>query len=462
MKNEETYPSVIESSSDSPRQVQQQLGQLGGYPIAVDESRYDRVIDVVEAGADNTGGTSIVPLLQQLKGDNTLLKFPPGRYYMDDEVRLTGFVNFGVIAPNGATLVPADYETFNAANRRLFRLGVYYAPGRDLRFGGFSIDQRAPNTGIRVLEAEIADGLDVRNVEVIGQHSSGTGGPGLFNITDPAGSGTVERFWAQSGSVPQSQTPRYQVDPEYWGPTGILSTAAHQGTITYRACRLGSFADNGLYCVTTGTTNVSGGIYQNSHNSQVRLGGVTGTIQNVTVRVDRQRDPGPSEQRGIRIQSGSNYVIDNATVTMPQPSNLGITIMDDNSSTTIRNSSVSMGSVSGKHGIVIYSGAGTVTVSNTTVTMNGSANAVQVNGEANASNVLLDGITVTGNAPGTTWRESIRIARPGTELRNVTVNQPGSDNRDGVFVNANNVLVTGGGVTKRHGGRSESSSKTIP
>ena len=51
------------------------------------EDNYRTVIDVVEAGADNEGNESITPTLREHRGNDTLLKFPEGRYYMDSQFR---------------------------------------------------------------------------------------------------------------------------------------------------------------------------------------------------------------------------------------------------------------------------------------------------------------------------------------------------------------------------------------
>jgi len=107
---------------------------------------YATVVDVTEAGADDTGSESITPVLEKLRDDNTLLVFPEGEYFMDEQFRFTGFDNFGVVGEN-ATLVPADFHEFNGPRYRLFRLGVSSRPGGRVRFEGFDVDQRAPTRG---------------------------------------------------------------------------------------------------------------------------------------------------------------------------------------------------------------------------------------------------------------------------------------------------------------------------
>ncbi|MFB9809002.1 hypothetical protein ACFFQF_29605 [Haladaptatus pallidirubidus] len=194
---------------------------------------YDTVINVTDVGADNNGNESITPVLEEHADDNTLLYFPSGRYYMDEQFRFTGFTNFGMVG-HDAELVPASYQDFNdnGGNYRLFRLGVDDNPGTDLRVEGFTVDQTAENTGIRVIEAAVTDGLVVRDINIQGLHDSGTFGPARFEIVNADGTGLVEQFNAPDGGAYIGNAPG---DSLWRGPTGILCNQ-NSGTITYRDC----------------------------------------------------------------------------------------------------------------------------------------------------------------------------------------------------------------------------------
>src|SRR6056297_2958482 len=64
---------------------------VGSSGSGATRSDYDTVIDVAEAGADPTGEESITPVLDRLCNDgatDTLLRFPPGTYAMDEMFRL--------------------------------------------------------------------------------------------------------------------------------------------------------------------------------------------------------------------------------------------------------------------------------------------------------------------------------------------------------------------------------------
>ncbi|MCO8256681.1 hypothetical protein NKF26_22945 [Haladaptatus sp. AB618] len=171
---------------------------------------YDTVVNLVEdGGADPNNGDSITPVLREYADDDTLLYLPSGRYYMDEQFRHTGFDNFGIVGEDDTTIVPANYFDFNDRdwNYRLFRLGISYNPGRDLRVENLNIDQTADDTGIRVIEAAVDDGLLVRDIDIKGKHDSGTWGPGRFVITDSDGTGVVERFHAPDGGAWEKNTP---------------------------------------------------------------------------------------------------------------------------------------------------------------------------------------------------------------------------------------------------------------
>ncbi len=145
-------------------------GKASARPPLLDS--FGTVIDMVEdAGADPTGNESINPLLEKRADDDTVLVFPPGRYRMNRQFHFTGFNNFGIYGKWNVTIVPDNYYDFDDGgdwNYRLFRLGVDYAPGKDLLFKNITVDQTAKNTGIRVLDAAVSDGLKVRNVNTWG------------------------------------------------------------------------------------------------------------------------------------------------------------------------------------------------------------------------------------------------------------------------------------------------------
>lgn len=400
------------------------------------EEQYENVVDVVEAGADPDGNESITPVLRDNVGNDTLLEFPEGRYYMDEQLRFTDFENVGFVGED-ATLVPANYHEFDGPQYRLFRLGTSDNPGRDLRFENFEVDQTADDTGIRVISAEVEDGLYVRNVTIHGVHDSGTWGPGLFNVTASDGEGVVEGFHAEDGAVHIDDTPNQGA---MWrGATGINVNQHHRGTLVFRNCSLGGFPDNGLYASNeTGRIGVDGGRYQNSGTASIRLSGATGKIANATAVVDD--DPHESNgQHAIRLDSGDRFELENVTVDVPRPNGDAIRIMNDVENASISNSEITVGDRPNS-AVRIDPEVGSATIEDVDIEINGSANAVRILGQDSAE-VDLETVRITGDASGTRNRHAIFCERNGCRFVGLSVDQTGGDKRRGLELRGADYLV---------------------
>ncbi len=289
---------------------------------------YDTVVNLVDdAGADPDEGNSITPILREYADDDTLLYLPDGRYYMDEQFRFTGFNNFGVVGEDDTTIVPANYHDFDDGgdwNYRLFRLGIEYSPGRDLHVENLTIDQTADDTGVRVIEAAVDDGMTVRGIVINGEHDSGTWGPGRFVITDSGGEGLVDNFSAADGGAWSGDTPADQL---WRGPTGIICNRYNKGSIMFRDCKLGRFPDNGLYAADgSGQVIVDGGYYENSQTASIRIGGHESIVKNATVSVNETS--GLGNQHAIRVENAGYMRIMNCDVKVSDPNGDAIKSMD--------------------------------------------------------------------------------------------------------------------------------------
>lgn len=399
---------------------------------------FGTVIDVVEAGADNTGNESVVDVIRKYRDDDTLLVFPPGEYYMDEQVRFTDFEKFGLVG-NDATLVPANFHDFEGPQYRLFRLGVDYSPGNRLVFEGFDVDQTAPDTGIRVLEAVVEDGLEVRDVVVEGQHDSGTWGPGRFAVTEPNGTGLVERFEVPDGGAWEDETPNAG---NIWrGPSGLLANSNH-GTLTFRDCVVGAFPDNGLYASGgPGTINVDGGRYENSNAACIRIGGDGSSVRNATVVVDQNR-PRDEAHRGIRLESGQDFRIENVDIrnTAPLPNSFGISVMNTCGPVWIEDARVSIAGDEVDHGVVLSPNCGEVTLVRSSIELDTPGGfGIRIHGGDDAGRVLCEYVDVTGTAGDESGRAGIRCDRDNCRFGAVNVDQPGGTKRRAVVNTGNDV-----------------------
>ena len=406
------------------------------------DDEYDSVINIAEAGADTDGNEPITPILEDVRRDDTLWYFPPGRYAMDSQLRFTGFENFGIVGED-ATIVPANYYEFDGPRYRLFRLGTGSSPGRRVRFEGLDIDQTAPDTGIRVIDTYAVDRLEVRNIHVHGQHDSGTWGPAHVNVTSSSGTGIVERFRAPDGGEWVENTPH---DGKAWrGPIGIEANQ-NQGTLTFRRCWLGPFPSNGLYASGgSGRIVVNGGLFKNSNGANVRVGGEGSQIRWPTIEVDHTREE-DRLQRGIRLENGRDLEVVGAaiTITSPMPTSRAISVMNSCESVNIERSTIEMSGEKINHGIVISQGAGEVLIEETDIRHETAGGyPIWVRDSDSHDRVHGRSVTITGEAGDASgFRDGIRCERHNCRFSGCRVEQ---SSREGASRNA--IVNTGDDLT---------------
>ncbi|RDZ42582.1 hypothetical protein C5B91_16005 [Haloferax sp. Atlit-10N] len=418
--------------------------------------RFSNVVNVVDAGADPKGVEPIDDVLSRHVADDTLLVFPEGRYLMHRQLRKTGFENLGFYGPN-ATLTHGRIDAIDSnvvtegeftGAARFFRLGVIYAPGKDLLFEGFTFDFTAPQTGIRAVEAYVTDGLEVRDITIAGEHDTGTLGPALFSVTTANGTGTVERFSAPDGAAFTEDT----IGDINLGPTGILIDPNSAGTLRFVDCELGRFPDNGLYVSgSKGVVHVEGGTYKNSTVSSIRLKGYGSSIRGATVVID-ELVPGIS-QRGIRLDDGADLRIEDTTIEVTGSAENAIRVLDDAQTSVIENCSIVLNDDEGcARGIQVTPGAGRLEVLDTTIDIHGSNFAIYLQGENAPEDpmVLVKNVTITGSAPGDGQREAIRVERANARFENLTVHQPGESYRRCAEILADDALFVGGTYEATH------------
>lgn len=402
------------------------VGSASASQVTEYDDEYDTVLNVVDLGADNSGQESITPILESNRRHNTLYYFPPGQYYMDSQFRFTGTDNLGFVGDD-ATLIPANYYDFDGPQFRLFRLGTGSRPVGRVRFEGFDVDQTAPDTGIRVIDTYARERLDVRGVHIHGHHDSGTWGPGHFNLTEPDGTGIVERFRAPDGGAWIDNTPH---DGHWRGPIGIEANQ-NRGRLTFRRCWLGGFPDNGLYASGgSGQIIVNGGVYRNSNGANIRVGGDNSRIEWPTVEVTETR-PEDRSQRGIRLENGSGFEVVGAaiTITSPMPTSRAISLMNTCESARIERSRIEMRGEKINHGIVVSQGAGEVLVEETDIIHETSGGyPVWIRETDSRDRVLLRFVRITGEAGDASgFRDGIRCERHNCRFSACEVDQRGRD-----------------------------------
>ncbi len=241
---------------------------------------FDRLENVVDHGADPSGGESLLPVLESIDPDGAILYLPPGQYRMDGSWKPEEFQRTGVIG-NDATIVPdPGTQTY------LFSIDGR-GDGVEIRVEGLTFDFTHPDAGGRMVHLKVRDELLVRDITARGTVKDG---PSLVrvDVTDPDGEGVVERLRLADGATVES------------GITGCYVGNDNRGDITFRNCRIEGFPDNGLYAdPPAGSITVDGGHFANCGISSVRVRGGS-VVRNATVRCDEDRLDFDN-MRGIRL-----------------------------------------------------------------------------------------------------------------------------------------------------------------
>lgn len=403
---------------------------------------FGNVVNVVEAGADRRGNRSINPVLEELRDDDTLLYFPPGRYYMDRQFRYTGFENFGLYGDD-ATIVPANYHDIADGKHKLFRLGIHYAPGTRAVVENLTVDFRGRDTGVRAFEVAASDELLVRDVDVVGRHDSGMWGPGRFVVTDPSGEGLVERFRAPGGAEWSSDTP--SAGRLWRGPTGIICNGYNKGSMTFRRCHLGGFPDNGLYAGGSGgQVTVESGYYENSNGNNVRVGGPDAVVRWVTIVVDETTSEA-NAHRGIRLQNTDGCTIDGCAITIDVPTSgsTAIKVMDGcTSHVLLKDTRIEMGDAGTNDAVKVSPNVERFKAIGTTVVQNndgGTAFNIEGNGRNDWARIV--DCDIRGSPGHRHNRAAIYNTRDNAEFRSVRVDQGGGRKRRALENFASDVTV---------------------
>ncbi|WP_245998479.1 hypothetical protein [Halalkalicoccus subterraneus] len=309
--------------------------------VDADESGYSEVVDIVEAGADNSGGSSIESVLEDVAGDGTLVKFPSGEYRISGTVRLTNYSKFGMVGDDATIKVePTDGYTF--------KLGTYSSPIDDLHVEGFTVDITGSNTGGRVFELQAGNDLYAGDLTVEGKHDTASKGPMLVGMQNSGGDGLVENVDLSDGGEDVSGGR---------GGTGLLVSDYHSGSVTIKDCQIGPFPDNGIYCSSDeGEVHVEGGSFENTNVAGVRLDGDSCSLKNAEFEYDEEIS-GFGGQRPVRCDGG-DIEISGLDIYMSINQTECIRVMSGAESVSIEDCSISGGGA--RDAVSVTSGAGSV------------------------------------------------------------------------------------------------------
>jgi len=283
---------------------------LGSGSVAA-QANYDRTVDIVDAGADNTGNDPIDDVLDDVVEDGTLVEFPPGTYRMEREHSFTRSRNVGLVGTGGkqetTLLVDSGFDDDN-----LFDFGTSggYA-STNVEIKGFTFDQTDPGAGVTFFWGYMEEGLLLEDIDLVGEiegpRPSGKGENVIrIDIMNSDGEGVVRRVRANDGAI-------YDPGGDAAGPAFYVG-GSHAGSILFEDCECAGWLDNGLYTSAAsesgGDVTIRGGVFKNNDIGNVRIGGENTLVEDVTIiqddtsqMADIHRNP-----RGLFCRNGNATV----------------------------------------------------------------------------------------------------------------------------------------------------------
>ncbi len=358
----------------------------------------DGVVNLRDAGADDTGAEPIDDALAEHATDGTLVYLPAGRYRLDERFSLGADTRFGVLGAS-ATIVPPD-----GSAETMFGFG-YPEPMDEVYVRGLTFDYTAPDTGGRPILARAENRVVLQDVSVSGEIDVEEDQVRL-DVTDPAGVGLVERLSLPDGSIPDS------------GVTGCEVGDDNHGDVSFVDCHIEGFADNGLYAdPPEGSVTVDGGYFRNNGIAGIRVETNESSVVRGAHVVCDDGDSDFENMRGIRLRAGNSLLVEDCVVELlaVSGSDGAVTFASELESATVRNCRLH------------------VDADNVNAVRLKSPNS-DATRDTERGPFRCEGVTITGSAAG---GAAIQAAnRNGCEFRNVCVHQSGAD-RDGI--NADNV-----------------------
>ena len=302
----------------------------------------DRV-DLVDAGADRTGERPITDVLSRVAADDTRVIFPSGRYRLETLV-LDSYDGLQLVAPDGATLVPATTGKSVLSFRDCANVHVR----------GFTVDSRAKDTSFSLGIHGVGGDSTVAKYALRGRQDSDSPTHGLL-IKCEGGDTSITAQDVYFGDGAENDGIGVFIFPN----GSYTDPSRDGGTVTLRDVHVEGWHHEGVYgSPHRGPLNVIGGLYKNNAIEQVRVGGGNADdhahLKGVTIVVD---DPpsyigdgtfGPKQRnyRGIWCEEGDGVTIEDCRVhigQIDQPqarSSGGIVVKGEFGRATIQNSRV--------------------------------------------------------------------------------------------------------------------------
>ena len=396
------------------------VATVGGIGTAGTAAAAERV-NVVDEGADDTGGTPVNDVLNRVHGDDVEVYFPPGEYRLDP-ISLEAS-NWSLVGDDATLVVPGSVQS------RYLYLG-----GSDWTVDGFTVDLSADGAA----PVNYLRGSDwaFKNVEFVGQMDDpqNRGESALLYpaVESSDGTGLLENVVAMDGCA----------NPDESSNRGLTWLGQNnEGKMTWRGCEFALWANNTLYAANSaGPVVIEDCLFQNT-NVGVRIGGET-TVRNCvwkqTGRVPAQRWTGARAARGLWINSNQytagDIVVEGCEFDMTGPdATTAINASNDLDGITVRNTRIRQGN--GQEAITLP-GGGPTTLRKVSITGESETYAVELSGRDGST---LENVCI--QQPG----DGVRITdASGCEVVDSTVNVSGDAFAfDGASVDTRNVSRDG-------------------
>ena len=370
-----------------------------GGAIGTAGAAYSNTVDIVQAGADNTGNQDIASVLNSVAGNDTMVEFPPGTY------RLSGFSgSFSNLALVGtdATIVPPNGSTST----------IMSLSGANVTVEGFTFDYTASNTAPQ-MSMRCSDGLLLKDCDFVGV-ADVSGGSGSSShqyhffpaVTSSSGSGLIQNVSFADGSISPSNR------------GGIWFGQNNQGTLTFDGLHMEKWANNSLYCYNSGgPVIVKNSFFRNNNVSGPRIGSNGTRILDSTFVSDGwvpvQAFTGGRTSRGIWLPAACDDVL-------------------------IQGCDFVMSGPYANSAIVYQSYNTNVDVKDCRFQMDVDRPAIDV--RQGGAGLTIDGVSVTGSASS---GNAIQLnGRSGSQISNVCVQQP-NGSRGGIYLgNSSNCSIS--------------------
>ncbi|WP_266079542.1 hypothetical protein [Haladaptatus caseinilyticus] len=268
--------------------------------------------DIVNQGADDTGGTAIDSVLNGLIGGDTTVIFPPGTYKLNELVVPSGTDDFELIAPDGARLVPGvsdDNQRWIDVSSNGFVLDGFELDMRNTPLPPFvRMNSESGNWELRrlITRGRVRAATDTN----VGSNSSSEART-YFRLSAAAGKrGLLQDCYFHEGAC----------EPTEAGNRRAILVESAAGALTFNRCWFENWGENTIYAKKpAGRLKILNCYVRNSQNG-LRLGGNTDVQNHVSIKDDqhpRQAWSNGSLQRGV-----------NAEATDPADSSAGINTYD--------------------------------------------------------------------------------------------------------------------------------------